>query len=98
MSTSQRDAVFEATVNALKEAGVGFKPGSTDVKNVATSDIRKLIVQNLCQQFLDGKISLKDTPTNKEKLSDADKLRDYVSSLVSNHWKRDTKLNGTSSI
>jgi len=94
MSVSQRDAVYEATVKALQSAGVLFNPGSTNVKDVATSQVRKAVIEHLCQQFREGKISLKDTPANKTKLSDSEKLKGYVSSLVSNHWKRDPQLNG----
>lgn len=95
MSVSQRVAVFEATLNALKSHGVDFVPGTVDVKSLATPKIRKSVIDNLCEQFVEGKVSLKDTPTNRAKLCDEDKLKDYVSSLVSNYWKRDGLLNGS---
>ena len=91
---SQRDAVYQATVEVLQAKGMAFTPGKTDVKQTATADIRTATVEKVVAQVLRGEVSLKDTPANKTKLADTAKLKNYVSSLVSNHWSRDPQLNG----
>jgi hypothetical protein len=97
MSTSQRDAVYEATLKALNDRGIAFQPGSTPIKSVATTEVRKAVLENLCDSFRAGSIALKNSPANQAKLGDAEKLKSYVSSLVSNHWARDPQLNGKGS-
>ena len=91
---SQRDAVYAATVEALSKANITFNPTITVVKEVATDSLRDAVVSKVFTQLKTGEVALKSTEANAKKLADEAKLKSYVSSLVSNHWSRDPKLNG----
>lgn len=94
---SQRDAVYNTTLSVLKTQGIVFQPGITFIKDVATDETRKSVIEALIKSFRAGEIALRDTEGNRAKLANSEKLKAYVSSLVSNHWKRDAQLNGKSS-
>ncbi len=70
---SQREAVFKATTETLKECGVSFTAGVTDIKSVMTDSIREKITKRLVDMFKAGEVELKATESNAEKLNDAKK-------------------------
>ena len=90
---TQRQAVYNATHQVLKDAGINFDDGQ-DIKDVVTSDHREAVNAIICEGFTQGTIELKDTPANKEKLDSASKLKSYVSGLMSNWYRKDKRLNG----
>lgn len=89
----QSDAVYAATMSVLAEAGVSFEDGM-NVEEVMTKEIRSKIHAIVCEGFRQGQIEFKDTPSNQEKLANPSKLSGYVSGLVSNWFRKDTRLNG----
>lgn len=91
---TQRDAVYNITVSVLKAQGINFVPGTTYIKDVAIDETRRTVIESLIKSFRCGEIALRDTEGNRAKLANDEKLKAYVSSLVSNHWKRDGQLNG----
>lgn len=93
MKQSQRDAVYAATVAVLSDAGIQFEDGM-DVETVMSKDLRGSIAAIMFEGFKAGTISLEDTPSNREKLASPAKLNTYVSGVVSNWFRKDTRLNG----
>lgn len=93
MKATQRAAVYAATIGVMQDAGIEFEEGM-DVSTVVSDQMRKSITTILCQGFKSGKIEFADTPSNKEKLHSDAKLNTYVSGLVSNWFRKDTRLNG----
>jgi len=89
---SQREAVYNATHQVLKENNISFEDGN----NVADviSEHRDAVIAIVCEGFKNGTIELKDTPSNQEKLANPTKLRSYVSGLVSNWYRKDKNFNG----
>lgn len=96
MAMKQREAVYKVTTEALAARSIDFTPGETDVKEVATADIRSEITRKLVHLFQDGAVDLKSTESNQTKLSDENKLRSYVAGLITNWFNKDPNLNGGS--
>lgn len=82
---TQDEAVFQAITNVCGEQEGKYEP---------TKEERAQITEILVEAFKAGKIALKDTPANAEKLADDAKLRSYCSGLQSNWLRKDTRLNG----
>jgi hypothetical protein len=93
MATSQREAVFVATIAALSQAGINFVVGESVIHDVMTKEIRSNVVDSVCTMFQKGEVAFKDTPENATKLSDAKELRKYVAGLVTNWHNKDKNLN-----
>lgn len=93
MKQTQREAVFAATMSVLADAGITFEEGS-DVSTVMSKDIRQSIQAILVEGFKQGTIEFEKTPSNDEKLASPAKLNQYVSGLVSNWFRKDTRMNG----
>lgn len=87
---SQREAVFAATIEVLGET---FEEGM-NVDETITKEQRSQVMDIVCDGFRSGHTEFADTPSNKEKLQNPAKLRAYVSGLVSNWYRKDTRLNG----
>lgn len=88
---SQKDAVKNAIRKVLTEANVSFDE-NTNFKSVMTKELRAQVNQILFEGFKAGTIALKDTESNREKLADDKKLRNYVSGVQSNWLDKDTDL------
>lgn len=93
MKQTQRDAVYAATVAVLADAGITFEDGM-DIDTVMSKDLRSSIQGILAEGFKAGTIHFEDTPSNQEKLASPAKLNQYVSGLVSNWFRKDTRMNG----
>jgi len=91
---TQREAVYKATLETLKKSNVNFTPAQDSVLEIANNNVREAVVAKVFTQLKSGEVKLKATDSNAKKLADDTKLKGYVSSLVSNHWKRDPQLNG----
>lgn len=96
MAMKQREAVYKVTTEVLASRNIEFTPGETDVKDVATADIRSEITRKLVNLFQEGQVEFKSTESNQAKLSDEPKLRSYVTGLITNWFNKDTNLNGGS--
>lgn len=93
MATTQREAVFVATISALSQAGINFVVGESVVHDVMTKEIRSNVVDRVCTMFQAGEVAFKDTDSNSNKLSDTKELRKYVAGLVTNWHNKDKSLN-----
>lgn len=90
----QKDAVFAAIESTLTEANVAFESGQ-DVSQVLTKELRSSVADILVEGFRSGRIQIdSSSPANAEKLSNETALRQYVSGLISNWLRKDTRLNG----
>lgn len=87
MKNTQRNAVFAAICNIRKTSEFADKV-------VLTKDERGLVHQMVCEGFRQGTIEFENTPANAEKLASDSKLSAYVSGLISNWLRKDTRLNG----
>lgn len=87
MKNTQRNAVFAAICNIRKTSEFADRV-------VLTKDERGLVHQMVCEGFRSGTIEFENTPANAEKLASDSKLSAYVSGLISNWLRKDTRLNG----
>lgn len=90
---TQRQAVYQAVISVLNEAGIFFEDGQ-NAKEVMTKEHRAQVNTILAFGFTSGEIELKDTESNRTKLSDPSEMKEYVSGLQSNWLNKDTRLNG----
>lgn len=90
---SQKDAVYQVTVETLNQAGIQL--GGRPVAQAMPKELRKMVTDKLADLVTQGKVSFKGTVSNSMKLKDPSKMKAYLSGLVSNHWKRDSRLNGS---
>jgi hypothetical protein len=93
MKVSQREAVYSAITSTFTENQVDFEDGQ-NVSEVLTDDMRASVHQILCEGFKRGDVAFEDTPSNREKLASDSKLNSYVSGLISNWVRKDTRFNG----
>ena len=90
---NQREAVYSATKGVLSDAGIKFEDGG-EISSVMTDELRAKVTAIVCAGFKQGEIELKDTPSNKDKLTTESKLSSYVSGLISNWYRKDKRFNG----
>lgn len=90
---TQREAVYSATMNVLKEHGVHFEDGG-NIGEVMNDTLRKEVHTIVVEGFKASEIAFKDTPANQEKLSNPSELSSYVSGLISNWYRKDKRFNG----
>lgn len=90
---SQREVVYCQVCDLIKEKKLLVKKNQP-LLEVFNDELLELLYQQVSKDFSSGKAVLKDTPANKEKLSDPKKLRVYVKGLCANWLRRDPRLNG----
>jgi hypothetical protein len=90
---TQREIVYVRALEVVKEKKIVIKNYPSVLKALGDEDLETLH-QKVFADFKSGEASLKDTPSNKEKLANEDKLMKYVIGLCSNWLNRDTRLNG----
>lgn len=84
---SQADAVFKA---ACEIVGEWTGPIATSI----TKEQRGSVHDRVVAMFLSGETGFRGTEANQAKLQDEAKLKSYVVGLVSNHFRKDKRLNG----
>jgi len=89
---SQKEAVYQATLEILDQAKIPMD--GRPVSQVVPKELRKLVTEKVFDMLKQGKVEFKATASNSMKLKDQSKMSAYVSGLISNHWKRDPRLNG----
>lgn len=92
---SQKEAVYHATIEVIKNSNLSFDDGP--VSSILNKEQRKLVVQKLTDMAKSNQINFRATVSNQRTLQDPKLLNSYLSNLVSNHWKRDSRLNGSKS-
>ena len=87
MKIKQKDAVYQAITSVLAEEGVHFEDGM-NVGSDMTKERRSTVSNILVAGFQGGTIEL-------DKVYETESaLRSYVSGLISNWIRKDTRLNG----
>lgn len=89
---SQKEAVYQATLEILRQANIEL--GDRSAKEAVPREIRKLITLKMVEYADQGLIKFAVTANNEARFKDRVKLTAYLSGLISNHWKRDPRLNG----
>ncbi len=86
---SQKEAVYVAYTTALSDRGIEFTtPGSLSPE--VLSAVRKDMRENIASGIVDGSISCE----KEDYRSDLAKASTYASGLISNWFKKDTRLTG----
>lgn len=88
----QKEAVFTAINHVLSENQVSFESG-LDVSTLLTKEIRSQVTNILVNQFQSNEVDM-DTNFAANTVTNTPKLRAYVSGLISNWVRKDTRLNG----
>ena len=89
----QKDAVYNAATSVLSDEGIHFEDGM-NVSELLTKELRSSVHAIVTEGFTTGNIEFADTPENQAKLADSAKLSSDVSGLISNWFRKDTRLNG----
>lgn len=87
---SQKEAVYQTTLTVLNENGIQLD--NQPVKDVANKTIKETVVGIVTQGILGGAVAFSDEA--KAKHNTPELVRKYVSGMVDNHWRKDTRLNG----
>ena len=86
---SQKDAVFNAIKSLLNDKGISL----SDTEPVKLSlEERKIVVSILIESVIDGSMVMSAEAVSK--FHTPEKLRNYVTSLLSNWLRKDARLNG----
>jgi hypothetical protein len=89
---TQKEAVYQATLEILDQANVPMD--GRPISEIMPKELRKLVTDKLVEMVKQGKVAFKATASNSMKMKDQSRMSTYVSGLISNHWKRDPRLNG----
>lgn len=89
---SQKDAVFEATIEILRQANMELDGRSA--RDAVPREIRRLVTLKLLEYVEQGRVKFSESAANSAKMQDKSKMTAYLSGLIANHWKRDPRLNG----
>ena len=87
MKKTQKNAVYEVTLEVLTENGVDFVEGDTVVNDIIDKDLRDSIRGKLLIMFKNSEIVLNKSFDDKT-------LEKYVGSLMCNWFNKDLRLNG----
>lgn len=91
---TQREAVFIEVMRVVRDEKIAIAEKQSFKSFLSESHIKK-ICNALVAGFQTKKIPLKETESNKKKLSDAKSLELYCLGLLNNWLRRDNRLNGT---
>lgn len=87
----QSQAVYQATQSVCEEHGIEFAEGM-DFKEVFNTDQRAQVIELVTDMLINGQADFSDKA--KAKYDTRDKVRGYVSGMVSNWYRKDQRLNG----
>ena len=91
---TQKEAYYNAITAVMSEHEVEFVESETVCKDVFTKEMRDQVIGIVMTGFQNKTIPLKDTPANREKLSNPAKLKEYAISTLNNWFLKDPRLNG----
>jgi hypothetical protein len=90
---NQRESVYVSTMNVLADKSINFDDGQTPTAaELVTKDMRQSIVACVTQSIISGETEFSAEATAKHDTEA--KVRGYVSGLVNNWFRKDTRLNG----
>lgn len=84
---SQKEIVFSAIIETLKDESILFEVGETNFRDILNPKLKKLIHFKVLDSFITNKVPVIDTKSEKE-------LAEYAHSVVNNWLLRDDRLNG----
>lgn len=90
---TQREAVYIEVMRVVREEKIAVADKKPVKPLLNDTHIKKICVA-LVAGFQAKKIALKDTESNKKKLSDAKAMELYSLGLLNNWLRRDNRLNG----
>lgn len=90
---TQREAVYVEVMRVVREEKIAVTDKQPVKPLLNETHIKKICVA-LVAGFQAKKIALKDTESNKKKLSDAKAMELYTLGLLNNWLRRDNRLNG----
>ncbi len=88
---NQRESVYQATINVLADHNVAWD-GNTPVAKVVTKELRASIISAVTQSILVGETEM--SAEGRAKYPGEKKMAVYVTGLVNNWFRKDSKLNG----
>lgn len=91
MTMNQRESVYQSTMNVLADAEIAFDDGQ-NVEDVVTKELRKSVIAVVTASIISGETEM--STEGRAKYCDEQKMRNYVSGLVSNWFRKDKRLNG----
>ncbi len=90
---NQREGVYVAVMNVLAEKEIRFDDGQTpSAKELLTKEMRGTVMEVVVSGFKRDEIEM--SAEGKAQHDTEAKLRGYVSGLISNWLRKDTRLNG----
>lgn len=93
MSVEQKQAVYVAVLNLLAEKGIPFDDGQKpSASELLSSADRKNVIQLIAEGLQNGEIAFK--AESKAKHEEAGTIGKYAAECVSNHLRKDERLNG----
>lgn len=84
--STQKECVFSVVMSVLTKSGIEFT-NETIVKDVLTEDMKTKIKSTVIEMLL-----AKEAPLSKDMTDE--EVKKYVPGLVSNHLRKDIRLNG----
>jgi len=93
---SQREAVYNEVMRILREEKITLAPNQPVKPSLSETHVKKICIA-LVVGFKMKKIALKETESNKKKLSDDKVMELYCLGLLNNWLRRDKRLNGSGS-
>lgn len=84
---SQKEIVFSAIIDTLKENNILFEVGETDFKKILNPKLKTIIRSKVLNFIIASKAPITVTKSEKE-------LAEYSGSVVNNWLLRDDRLNG----
>lgn len=83
---SQKQCVYESVIKFFTQNKTSFKDGQI-ARELIDTEGRKVIHDMIFEGFKSGEVALKKEMTD-------DEIRKYIPGLLSNHLRKDTRLNG----
>lgn len=93
---TQREAVYNEVMRVIREEKITVAPNQPVKPSLNETHFKKICVA-LVAGFKAKKIALKETESNKKKLSDDKVMELYCLGLLNNWLRRDKRLNGAGS-
>lgn len=87
----QSETVYNATVSVLSEAGIQFEDGM-NVSELLNKGLRSQVCEVVTAAIEAGECDFSESA--HEKYPDTDSKRKYVRGLMSNWYRKDTRMNG----
>jgi hypothetical protein len=90
---TQKAAVYEATMNILAENDIPADDNQVPaISSLVTKEMRANVIAVVTQGIITGEVDFSQEASAK--YDTAEKIKGYVTGMVSNHYRKDSRLNG----